>query len=457
MSNTTSSPKSNNRVALNQRQIERIVAAVESRFQEQVEFLQQLVRAQSLRGNEAAVQEIVFKALEDRGYDVSRFNIDTNLIGKDPAFSPTKFQLDDSCVVVGSKLPKNANGRSLALNAHVDVVPVGTSSRWKHEPFSAKRDGDWLYGRGAGDMKAGLAANLFALDALSAAGFDLTAPVQFQSVIEEETTGNGAAMVLAKGFRADAVIIPEPTDEKVVSANTGVVKFAITVQGVPAHPFEVTAGRSAIDIAVRTIEHLRQLEQIWISERPVEQPDFANVSNPIALTIGTISGGEWLASVPSECRFEGRIGFYSGEAAELRAGSLETFLKQAFANDPQLKGCLEPEIEWVGVKQGGFILAAGSEAEAVLADAHLLANNSASELQRFVMPCYLDAAIFTLHGGITSLVYGPIAENIHAVDERVNLPSLKRVTKTIALFAAAWCGVEDRGDQDVNKALSFDN
>ncbi|WP_081157696.1 ArgE/DapE family deacylase [Ensifer aridi] len=432
---------------LSRSQIERIIKATKDRFDEQVEFLQQLVRAASLRGNEARVQNIVSNALVNRGYEVRSFTIDPTRIGEDPAFSPTTFELRNSTIVIGSKHSPREGGRSLALNAHVDVVPVGRRARWKYDPFSATLEGDWLYGRGAGDMKAGLAANLFALDALSAAGFDLTGAVQFQSVIEEETTGNGAAMVLAEGFRADVVLIPEPTDEKVVSANTGVMKFAITVQGVPAHPFEVAAGRSALDIAIRTIEHLRRLEQEWIAERPFDQPDFAGVDNPIALTIGTISGGEWLASVPSECRFEGRIGFYPGETPEARAASFERFLREVFQNDPLLKGCPEPEIEWVGVKQGGFVLTPGSEAEALLATAHTLADSSGRELQRFVMPCYLDAAVFALHGDMTSLVYGPIAENIHAVDERVSLSSLMRITKAIALFAAAWCGVEARPEQ----------
>ncbi|WP_081157724.1 ArgE/DapE family deacylase [Ensifer aridi] len=432
------------KAVLSEHQIQRILKAVEDRFEEQVQFLQQLVRADSLRGNEAGVQAIVSNALENRGYEVRSFAIDPARIGRDPAFSPTKFDLKNSTVVVGSKNSRREGGRSLALNAHVDVVPVGTGARWKYEPFSATREGDWLYGRGAGDMKAGLVANLFALDALAGAELDLAGPVQFQSVIEEETTGNGAAMVLAEGFRADAILISEPTGEQLVSANTGVVKFAITVQGMPAHPFEVAAGRSAIDIAIRTIEHLRRLEQEWIAERPNALPNFAEVDNPIALTIGTMSGGEWLASVPSECQLTGRIGFYPGEAASSRAAALEQFLKQAFTSDPLLKGCPEPEIEWVGVKQGGYILAPGSEAEAILKEAHTLADKSEGQLQRFVMPCYLDAAVFSLHGEMTSLVYGPIAENIHAVDERVSLPSLMRVTKAIALFAAAWSGVEAR-------------
>ena len=101
-------------------------------------------------------------------------------------------------------------GRSLILNGHVDVVPTGPKSLWDAPPFEFHREGDWLYGRGAGDMKAGLAANLFVLDALSRVGFQPAAPVYVQSVTEEECTGNGALSALVRGYQADAAIIPEP-------------------------------------------------------------------------------------------------------------------------------------------------------------------------------------------------------------------------------------------------------
>jgi acetylornithine deacetylase len=429
---------------LSETAIEKIAKAVEDSFESQIEFLSKLVQAPSLRGNEAAAQDIVEQALSARGYAIDRFGIDLNLIDQDPAFSPCNFDLKDSEIVVGIKKPRREIGRSLALNAHIDVVPTGGASRWTHEPFSATRADGWLYGRGAGDMKAGLSANLFALEALATAGFDLLGTVQFQSVIEEEVTGNGAAMVLARGYKADAILISEPTDEKVVCANTGVIKFAITVQGVPAHPFEVEKGRSAIDIAFRAIEHLRSLEAEWIAQSAELHSAFADIANPISLTIGTITGGEWLASVPSECWFEGRIGFLPHENVQSRATAFEAYLREAFLKDPFLSGCPTPEIEWVGVMQGGFVLEPGSEAEAHLSQAHQQVAGPLNPLQRFVMPCYLDASVFALHGGIPSLVYGPVTENIHAVDERVSLASLKRVTKTIALFAAAWCGVDVR-------------
>ena len=88
----------------------------------------------------------------------------------------------------------------------------------------------------------------------------------------------------------------------------------------------------------------------------------------------------------------------------------------------------------------GYELTSGTEAEACLRDVHRVVNDG-QELSSMVMPAYLDAAIFAVHGKVPALVYGPISENIHGIDERVSLPSVRRVTKALALFAADWCGV----------------
>lgn len=420
---------------------ERILAAVDKAFDAQVGFLSDLVRCASLRGHEAEVQALVEKALVERGYDVARQPLDPSLIGKHPAFSPATVSYENFWNVIASREPAATQGRSLILNAHVDIVPTGDPKRWRYPPFEPTRDGEWLYGRGAGDMKAGLAAAIFALDAIKAAGLELTAPIQIHSVVEEEITGNGAAMAFASGKVADAVLIPEPTDEKLVRANSGVIKFGITIDGTPAHPREVSGGVSALDAATRLIALLRELETRWNEERPTK-PFFDDVDNPAALTIGTINGGEWIASVPSSCRFEGRIGFYPGDDPHERVKQFEAFVAAAAAADPLLQRCPAPVVEWVGVVHAGYTLEPGSDAEAVLAKAHIDANApGASPLQAYVMACYLDAAVYAVHGKIPSLVYGPIAENIHAIDERVSLSSLRRVTKTIALFTAEWCGV----------------
>jgi acetylornithine deacetylase len=427
--------------SLSETERDRILAAVDTAFENQIGFLSDLVRCASLREQEAEVQQLVEVTLLDRGYNVQRQMIDQALIGRHPAFSPATVSYENSWNVIGIRNPSTHQGRSLILNAHVDIVPAGDPKRWQYAPFEPVRDGEWLYGRGSGDMKAGLSAAIFALDAVRSAGFELTAPVQIHSVVEEEITGNGAAMALASGMVADAVLIPEPTDEKLVRANSGVIKFAITVEGKPAHPREVSGGVSALEAAVRLITCLRELEERWNAERETK-PFFDEVDNPAALTIGRIDGGEWIASVPSSCRFEGRIGFYPGDDPHQRVKEFEAFVATAAADDPLVQRCPKPAVEWVGVVHAGYVLEPGSEAEAVLAEAHADANTrDAAPLQAYVMACYLDAAVYSVHAGIPSLVYGPIAENIHAIDERVSLPSLRRVTKAIALFAASWCGV----------------
>lgn len=444
MTNQAANEQAPSMSALSETDRNRILLAVDEAFEKQVTFLSELVRCASLRGHEAGIQTLVEAALLGRGYVVNRQAIDPALIGQHPAFSPATISYGNSWNVIGIQTPAIVQGRSLILNAHVDIVPAGDPNRWQDSPFKPTRRGDWLYGRGSGDMKAGLSAAIFAFDAIKAAGLELTAPIQLHSVVEEEITGNGAAMALASGHVADAVLIPEPTDEKLVRANSGVIKFAITVHGTPAHPREVSSGVSAIEAAIQIIDHLRKLEARWNEER-VTKPFFESVENPAALTIGTIRGGEWIASVPSSCCFEGRIGFYPGDNARERMKEFEASIATMAAQDPLVQRCSEPVVQWVGVLQAGYTLAPGSEAESVLAQAHIAADvPDGTPLKAYVMAAYLDAALYAVHAGIPSLVYGPIAENIHAVDERVSLSSLRRVTKTIALFAAQWCGVRPR-------------
>src|SRR5690606_13490697 len=152
---------------------------------------EKLVGFKSLRNEEAAAQDFIEAALKERGFDVSRFRTDAARIGTHPAFSPATVDYDESWNIVGRKQAAGTGGRSLAFNSHVDIVPAGSAHRWASPPFEPRRDGDWLYGRGAGDMKAGLVASIFALDAISAAGLSLLGDVQVQSVVEEEITGNG--------------------------------------------------------------------------------------------------------------------------------------------------------------------------------------------------------------------------------------------------------------------------
>ena len=163
--------------------------------------------------------------------------------------------------MVGSYRTESPKGHSLILNGHIDVVPAGPVEMWTTPPFEPRREGNWLYGRGAADMKGGLVSCLAALDALARVGYRPAADLFVQSVIEEECTGNGALACLARGYRAAAALIPEPVWEKLVRAQVGVLWFQVKVRGMPVHVREAGNGANAIEAAFGLMRALHRLEQ----------------------------------------------------------------------------------------------------------------------------------------------------------------------------------------------------
>ncbi len=422
---------------------EQILAAVAAGFDEQLAVTQQLIAYPSLRGIEATAQDFVYTLLAERGYVMDRWTIAVDEIGHHPGFSPVTIDYHQAVNVVGTWRPRQEQGRSLILNGHIDVVPEGPWTMWTHPPYQPHIDGDWLYGRGSGDMKAGLVANIFALDALRRLGYRPAARVHIQSVTEEECTGNGALACLVRGYHADAAIIPEPEDNRLVRANVGVIWFQVSVQGKPVHVREAGQGANAIEAAYRLIQALRGLETEW-NRRKHAYPYFSELDHPINFNVGKIHGGDWASSVPAWCTFDARIAIYPGDDPQTMATEIEDCLRAASRDDAFLSNN-PPQIDYNGFFAQGYVLEEGSEAEHTLAQAHQL--SFADALQSFVTPSYLDGRVFVIYDGTPCLVYGPVAENIHGFDERVQISSVQRITGTLALFIAAWCGLEPVGHQ----------
>ncbi len=218
--------------------------------------------------------------------------------------------------------PATATGRSLLLQGHVDVVPEGAADLWTTPPFEpAIRDGR-MYGRGAGDMKAGLASIVMAVRALRAAGVQPAAPLQLAAVIEEECTGNGALAVMHALPMPDACLIPEPGPgfAALYVAEVGVVWAWVTITGRPVHVREAHAGVSAIQAAAVVPEGFRAYEaDANRAER--RHPAFAADNHPINVNIGTFEGGEWNSSVATRARLGVRVGVMPGHSCHaVRAG-----------------------------------------------------------------------------------------------------------------------------------------
>lgn len=274
--------------ALSNEQISAITKSVHDGFQDQITYTQELVRFGGQRGEEGNAQNFMFKNYSDRGYNPVKFDMDEKQLSQHIGagkFSPTH---SHAPVVVGTHKPKGqAKGKSLILNGHIDVVPLGPTDMWKDDPYSAKIEGDKLYGRGAGDMRAGLAANLWALDALRRVGLQPASEVILQSVVEEESTGNGTLMAHLKGYKADAALIPEPMQEQLVRANVGVLWFQIECRGRPVHVRAMGTGSNAIDSCWKVVGALRELEADW-NDRHANATHFENEKHPLSKFMSSI-------------------------------------------------------------------------------------------------------------------------------------------------------------------------
>ena len=270
---------------------------------ESVDRLATLVRCPSTLGHEQSALSAMTQLYEHLGLEPQAVPTRPETLGAHPGFSPPLIPYEGRDNVVAIHRPRTTLGRSLALQGHVDVVPEGAADLWITPPFEPTiRDGR-MYGRGAGDMKAGIISYCMAFKALTLAGLQPAAEVQMQSVIEEECTGNGALAAMLALPATDAVIIPEPGPglPAMYSAEVGVVWAWITVTGRPTHVRDMQAGVNAIEaataIAARFKDYQREMNK---AERI--HPSFHGVNHPVNVNFGSIEGGEWNSSVPTRCR-----------------------------------------------------------------------------------------------------------------------------------------------------------
>lgn len=420
-----------------------ILQAVNSVFDRQLAFLSTLTSHPSTRGNEQSAQDFMAAELDNRGYEVDCWNIDVNDISNMAGFSPVIGNYDDAINVVATHKSRTNKGKSLILNGHIDVVPAGPLDMWDKPPFEPYVKDGHMFGRGVGDMKAGLAANLFALDALKTLGFAPAANVYFQSVVEEECTGNGALACLQRGYKADAVLIPEPFAEKLVTSQIGVIWFQVHLKGVPVHVHEAQNGSNAIEAAIPLIAALREMEARWnLPEH--KNAHYHGCHNPLNLNIGKINGGDWGSSVPAWCIFDVRIAIYPNQDISKAKQDIENTLKNAAAQNDYLKNN-QPEIIYHGFLAEGYALADDNSHNAIkaietLETAHQFVNGQ--PLDKIAITATTDARFFGLYADTPALVFGPEAKAIHGFNECVNIESVRRVTQITALFIAQWCKLE---------------
>lgn len=415
---------------------EAVVERVEQNWSEQIAFLQSLVRQRSTLKHEADIQRVIKATFQGMELEVQTFEPDIGVLSHLPGFSPPEWSYRDRPNVVGVRRSEASNGQSLVLNGHVDVVSAEPASLWTYDPWGATIVGDRLYGRGACDMKAGLSAMVYAVRAIQDAGVQLRGDVILQSVIEEECTGNGTLSCLARGFTADGCLIAEPFYGRAMVAQVGVLWCRVKVWGAAAHAMGANRAVNAIEKMYLLIEAMRELEDALNQDR---HPAFRWSTKPIQFNPGIIHGGEWPSSVPAACELEFRMGYYPDMSPAEAQTMVRECLQDAAARDPWLRAH-PPDISFYGFQAEGTAV---SFEESPVIQVLNAAHNEVTgrELSPMSSTAATDTRYFLLYHDIPATCYGPRGGNIHGVDEYVELPTVREVTKVIAAFILDWCGV----------------
>ena len=416
----------------------RIAAAVERRRDDLVALIRELVRVPSETGHEAAVQTVVAARMRELGLDTDVWEPDPTELAPYADHVGAHESFAGRPNVVGT-LRGRGGGRSLILNAHIDTVEPGDPATWTHPPFAADVAGDWVFGRGACDMKAGLATHLIALQSLRDAGLAPRGDVIVESVISEEDGGAGTLAAILRGYRADGAIITEPTRLALVPAQGGSLVFRLHVAGKSAHACVRDEGVSAIEKFA--VLHRALLAYEARRNGAIAHPLYAPIANKVPLNVGTLRAGSWPSSVPEWLVAEGRAGLVPGEDLAAFRAEFEAEVARAAADDLWLREH-PPRVEWFSGQFAPAEVPADGPLATTIRAAHAAVAGAEPAVEGVTYGA--DMRLFLLLGQTPCVMYGAGDVRLaHHADEQIAVEEVLTATKTIAVLVAGWCGVDE--------------
>lgn len=300
---------------------------------------------------------------------------------------------------------------SLAVLAHLDTVGAGNM----REPFKPRESGGRIYGRGALDIKSGVAAMCAAAIALEHEGAALRKPLLIAGVVDEEYNSAGTEALLAR-YTADAAVVLEPTDLRVCIAHKGYAWFEVTTRGRAAHGSLPDEGRDAIRAMGRVLSLLDALDR-----KLAQQPPHALLGCG-SLHASLIRGGQELSSYPAECMLQLERRTLPGERDSEVEAEIRGILEGLTARDPEFQATVRrlgsrPPYE---ISREAPIAQAAAEA--------LRGVTGAAELGG--MAAWTDTALLGA-AGIPGVVFGPSGRGLHGAEEYVEWDSVMSCAETL--------------------------
>jgi succinyl-diaminopimelate desuccinylase len=416
-----------------------ILKQIDHLVDELTAFLQALVRIPTVNPpgeNYTECAELIGQQLKAFGYDVQYVTAQGL-----PECTPAHPRVN----VIG-RLAGRAARPTLHFNGHLDVVPPGAG--WTVDPFAAVIKEGKLYGRGVTDQKAGIAASIFAVEAIRRAGVTLQGSVEQSATVDEESGGFAGVAYLAQHgyFRREAldyVVITEPLDyDRICLGHRGVYWFEVAMHGRTAHGSMPFLGASAIDHMARFVARLESELKPRLQQRRTRMPVEPAGARAATLNVNAIGGGQSLAGLQTPCVadlcravFDRRF-LLEEDFASVR-GEIVTLLEEMRGADAEL----QYEIKDLLVVQP----------EMTAPDALLVQVMSSALLSTLGQPPPLIASPGTydqkhfarLAGVEQCIAYGPgILKLAHQPDEYCDLEHLRRACQAMALATVRLLGTD---------------
>ncbi len=315
-----------------------------------------------------------------------------------------------------------SGGKRLMFNGHLDVVPPGDRSLWDGDPYSGILKEGRIYGRGTSDMKGGIASIMVAAKALADSSSDLQGDLIFSGVVDEESNGSGSKRIAEDGYKADMVVIGEPTDKKICIAHKGNMWLEITTQGIAEHSSQVRVGKSAN--AVYRMTKIVSLIEEMLPDLQEIQDDL--VGNP-TITVGLIEGGTKPNIVPDACRIVVDRRLLPAEdpkrvLEDLKARILAAIMPEF---DAAFKILIAREGAQISIDEEIVKIASKSIKEALKISPEIGGLGATTDMSFFV------------RAGIPTIIYGPGSiKQAHVANEFIDVHELTSAAKVYATIAA---------------------
>jgi acetylornithine deacetylase len=413
---------------------QKLITTVDQNRDKSIEFLRQMVAIPSVTGDEAAVQNFLAKHLAAMGLKVDMWETDWEELKKHPGYRPVDRGYEGRPNIVAI-FKGEGGGRSLLLNGHTDVIPVGKGEGWSVDPWSALVKDGRIYGRGTADMKSGVASHIMAIECLKAAGIKLKGDVLLNIVIDEEVSGHGTLDTIARGYRADAGISGETSDLAVQPACIGRIWFEIEIRGKPAGIQKRYEGVSGIVLGNKIVSAVEELERVRVAT--VTHPLYPNALDSLPCMIGSFSAGHYPSAFPDACLLKGSIATVPGEDHEGVKRSLVEQVAKAAKNDSWMRDHA-PVVRFKGYDAEASDIPRDHPIVTLLCQSYKAVTGREPQISG--RQGAADTRFLNKYAKTPTVIFGPGSTAVmHANDEYVSIDDYVTAIKVMAIAIAGWC------------------